>query len=72
MLELLADVLITCVPGFAAAWGLEKIGIIPSNNSTGIGWNLKTVILIACCVAGAFLLIFLGRILGIKLFKKRR
>jgi hypothetical protein len=57
--------------GIGMAWDKIQPNVAPTAPTTGFGFNLKTVVILVACVAGGFLLSFLGKTLGIKLFKRR-
>lgn len=62
---------ISILPGLGAAAIYDKV--TPDKEDTtpkiGIGFNLKTIILFICLIAGGFVLIFIAKKLNIKLFK---
>jgi hypothetical protein len=44
---------------------------VPQYQPVGIGFNLKTLVIIISGVAGAMALVFISKKLGLKLFKRR-
>lgn len=64
---------ISILPGLGAAALYDKI--TPDAPETtpkiGIGFNLKTVILFVCLLAGGLLLMYISKKLNLKLFKRK-
>ena len=67
------ELFISLLPGLGLAWAADKIAPkqVPQYQPTGIGFNIKTVIIIVAIIAGALLLGFLAKTFNIKLFKRR-
>jgi uncharacterized membrane-anchored protein len=70
----LIEVLLKVLAGMGIAWAADKYlpGQMPTYQPVGIGFNLKTVVIVVCCVTGAILLVWLMKTLHIRLFKTKR
>ncbi|MGD0340264.1 MAG: hypothetical protein ABSA76_00950 [Bacteroidales bacterium] len=69
------ELILQLLAGVGLTVGIEKfLPNTPVNPQTGIGsWGpLKIALFVLILAAGGFLLIFLGKKLGIKIFKHRR
>lgn len=68
------ELIVSLLPGLGVAWAADEI--LPSKvanyQPVGIGWNLKTVVIVISFLAGGLLLIFLAKTFNIKIFKSHK
>lgn len=70
-MSIIISTLLRILAGMGIAWGFDKVlpDKVPDYQPVFPGFNLKTVFLVVAMLAGALLLVFLGKKFKIKIFK---